>query len=949
MGFLSEYIEYMKIFRLVLFAFFFGLSAVQLFAQPVTTIPIFPTADDSVTIIYDATQGNGALAGVAPPIYAHTGVITNLSTSLTDWQHVQGVWGTADPNVFMTEIGPDLYRIKYKIRDYYGVPVDETISKMAFVFRNTDGSIVGRDVDGSDIYVDVYPAGLNVAILNPSSDPTIVNMGDNVHIDAASTHSDSLFLYLNDVLVYSTDDSTISYDVTASTPGTTWIKLKGKNATDIKYDSAYYYVVPPVTIADVPAGAHQGINYIDDSTVTLVLYAPYKNYVFAVGDYSDWQLNDDIFMHVTPDHSIYWVTLHGLTPGQEYTYQYFIDGTLWVADPLAEKVLDPWNDPYISASTYPGLIPYPTGKASGYVSVLQTAQPEYVWAVPDFTEPEDVKMVVYELLVRDFTAARNYATLTDTLPYLKALGVNAIELMPIMEFEGNDSWGYNPAFYLAPDKYYGTPDALKTFIDSAHANGMAIILDLAMNDAFGSCPLVQMWWDATLSVPASNNPYFNQYPTHDYNVGYDFNHESEATKNLRNIVYHYWLEKYHADGFRFDLAKGYTQNYTVGDIGAWGAYDASRVAIWQNISDTIRSFKPDAKLILEHFADNSEETVLSNMGFMLWGNMNYNYNEATMGWANTGGNSDLSWGSYKTRGWNDPHLVTYMESHDEERLMYKNITYGNSSNPYHDCKDVNIALERMEEAATFFFPIPGPKMVYEFGELGYDYTIEYNGHTGAKPVKWNYFSDPNRNRLYHIYSALISLKKDYPAFSTTDFSINVHDPLKTIHLNDASMDVTVLGNFQVTDGTITPVFQHTGWWYEYFSGDSIHVTDVNAGILLPPGGYRLYTDERLTSPEIPEIVETISNDNNDISVYPNPSSGNFHFESSLPENISSIGISIYDISGNMIYQDEVHNIFSHFTFDWNATDASGIPVAKGIYICRFSAGDGIVTKKVIVQ
>jgi len=463
-------------------------------AQVVTTIPLFPTVDEPVTIIFDATQGNGALADVPGPIYAHTGLITTESVSPTDWQYTQGIWGTADPEVLMTEIGDNLYQINYtSILDFYGATVDDTILQMAFVFRTTTGDIVGRDADGSDIFVNVYEDGLNVAISSPDTDPLIVNYGDNVHITAESVFSDSLYLYINGVEAVGTDLTSIVYDLSATDYGLSEIRVVAKGAGDVKEDSTYFYVIGAPDIAAVPAGLHQGINYIDDNTVTLVLYAPYKQYIFAVGEHSNWMLQEASYMHLDPDNATWWVTLTGLDVGKEYPYQYFIDGTLWVADPLAEKVLDPWNDSYISEATYPGLIDYPTGKASGIVSVFQTAQPEYTWAIPEFTPPADEDLVVYELLVRDFVAARNYQTLVDTLSYLKNLGINAIELMPVMEFEGNESWGYNPSFFIALDKYYGTREAFKIFVDSCHANGIAVILDIAMNHAFGQSPLVQMW------------------------------------------------------------------------------------------------------------------------------------------------------------------------------------------------------------------------------------------------------------------------------------------------------------------------------------------------------------------------------------------------------------------------------------------------------------------------
>src|SRR5690606_12420511 len=199
--------------------------------------------------------------------------------------------------------------------------------------------------------------------------------------------------------------------------------------------------------------------------------------------------------------------------------------------PYAEKVLDPWNDQYISTTTYPGLKPYPAGSTSGIVSILQTARPGYTWDVNNFQKPDKRNLVIYELLLRDFVGKHDWNTLRDTLNYLKKLGVNAIELLPFNEFEGNESWGYNPSFYFAPDKYYGPANTLKEFIDRCDENRIAVFVDLALNHSFGQYPLVQLYSDAVNNRPATNNPWFNPVPKHAFNVGYDMNHEKPETKD----------------------------------------------------------------------------------------------------------------------------------------------------------------------------------------------------------------------------------------------------------------------------------------------------------------------------------------------------------------------------------------------------------------------------------
>jgi len=277
-----------------------------------------------------------------------------------------------------------------------------------------------------------------------------------------------------------------------------------------------------------------------------------------------------------------------------------------VGDPYAEKILDPWNDGSIPSTTYPNLKAYPTGQTTGIVSIFQTNEPAYTWAVPNFNRPDRRSLVIYELLMRDFTAARNWQTLRDTISYFKRLGVNALKVMPFNEFDGNESWGYNPCYFLAPDKFYGTKNRLKEFIDTCHANGMAVIMDIALNHTTGANPLAALYWNSALNQPAANNPWLNETARHPFNVFNDFNHESLRTRYFTSRVIEHWLKEYKLDGFRWDLSKGFTQVNSGSNVGAWSSYDASRVAIWKRYYDTCQLKSPGSYVILEHFADKSD-------------------------------------------------------------------------------------------------------------------------------------------------------------------------------------------------------------------------------------------------------------------------------------------------------------------------------------------------------
>jgi glycosidase len=865
-------------------------------AQVVTLTPSFPTQNDNVTITFDATKGNAALTGETT-VYAHTGVITDQSSTPTSWKYVQGTWGADDSRVKMTSIGNNKFQITFNIKTYYGIPNNEQVLKLAFVFRNKDGSKVGRNSDGSDIFAEISDGGFRLSLsINPSGTPPILALTDTLHLNAASSSGSPLSLYINDSLYASsaTDTTLLSYSIPAATLGYGKHKIVTRAVfNSAAYADSAYIIIRPATASNVgltPAYVKDGINYINDSTVALQLFAPAKNYVYVTGDFNNWQLDPAYEMTKTPDGNRYWLIITGLLPGVEYSFQYSINKEqLRVADPFADKLLDQQNDPYINTETYPGLKAYPAGQTTNYVSVLQTAQTPYSWQY-SFIKPASDNLVIYELLIRDFIGKHNYQTLTDTLDYLQRLGINAIELMPFNEFEGNESWGYNTVFYFAPDKYYGTKQALKAFIDECHRRGIAVIMDMVLNHSFGQSSMVRMYFDNTTGKPL-NSPWFNADATHPYNVGYDFNHESIYTQNFVDTVLRYWINEYHIDGYRFDLSKGFTQTYNPTNVGAWSAYDQSRINIWKRIADKFRPACSDCYMILEHLGDNSEEKVLSDYGFMLWGNMNYAFNEATMGY-----NSDLSSTSYKQRGWNNPNLVSYMESHDEERIQYKNINFGSTS-PAYNVKDTIIGLSRNEAAAAILASLPGPYMIWQFGELGYDYSIDYNGRIGNKPIRWDYLEMPARKRLYDVYAALNKLRTTEPAFRTRDFSYNLSQSFKTIRLNDSSMNVIVAANFGTTAQKAAMQVAGSNWWYEYFSGDSILLAPAADTITLKAGGYAIFTTKRLITPEVTPVTglyEHIAEDAT--TLFPNPAQ---HYIT-VSNNIKIRSYRIYDLGGRKI-------------------------------------------------
>lgn len=909
---------------ILILSFFLSL---QLFAQ-VSTNPALPNENSAVTITFDATQGTAGLKDYSGDIYAHTGVITDKSTSTSDWKYVIAPWNSNIPKAKLTRVSANIYTLEISsdIRSFYGVPAGEMIKQLAFVFRSADQSKEGKATGGKDIFVTVYQEGLNVSISSPSK-INVFEKNESFTFTASASTAADLKIYQNNQEIASQNATSITKSIIIPDAGSYWLKVKATQSTLTKRDSVFVCIRETTPTETKPSGIQAGINYTDDQSATLAIYAPNKNYIFVTGDFNNWLPDNNYQMKKDGDY--YWLKINGLTPKKEYNFQYLIDGKLKIADPYTDKVSDP-EDKNISSTIYPNLITYPEGKASDRASVLQTAQTPFVWNTTNYSIPQTSKLSIYELLIRDFTTDKTYKAVQAKLDYLKRLGVNTIELMPFSEFEGNSSWGYNPNFYFAPDKAYGTKNDLKALIDECHKQGFIVVQDIVLNHAYGSCPLVKMYWNDMLNRPSADNPWFNETsPNTTYSWGYDFNHESQATKDFVDRVTQYWMTEYKIDGFRFDFTKGFTN--TPGD---GSGYDASRIAILERMASKIWEVNPKAIVILEHFAANTEEKELAAYanGMLIWGNANSTFNEAAMGY-NESGKSNFNWASYQQRGYAKPGLVAYMESHDEERQMYKTETYGNSSGIY-NTKELSTAIDRSKLTTTFFMSLAGPKMIWQFSELGYDISIDNGGRVSEKPVLWNYYDDAKRKELFNVYSAMLKLRSQFDVFTSGTETLAVNGDLKKIQLTLNDHNINVLGNFGMTEQSIIPAFQHTGTWYEFYTGVQLQVADVNATLTLKPGEYKLYSDKKI--PAFSELTTSVSPSlsSSSIQIFPNPVIDKLHVKSG--ERINEVNI--YTINGQLI--SNLHPDLNNYTIDFNAVKA-------GTYIINVKTQKDAIAYKIV--
>ena len=772
---------------------------------------------ETVTIILN---GKGTpIENFNGDVYAHTGVLTDKSTSSSNWRYTKAGWTENKPECKLKKHGNNLWTLTMKggPRAYYKVPASEKIEALAFVFRSADGKKEVKD-NGSDIFIQTVEDGLGVFITSPK-DGTFLTIGTECEISVKSQEATSVNLYRNGTQIVGSAEPSFVYTFTPSKAEDIVFTAVATNGVDTVEDSISVSVLGTTEDAARPAGVKNGVN-INGNEVTFVLYAPGKESVILLGDFNNYTPSNEYLMK--RDGSYFWTTVSGLEEGVEYGYQYFVDKSIKIGDPYATKILDPWNDKYITSATYPDLKPYPSEYTTEVVSVFEINPTKYVWKVEDFDRPKENSLAIYELLIRDFTTTRTINAVTEKLDYLETLGINAIELMPIQEFDGNDSWGYNPCYYFAADKAYGTEEDYKRFIDECHQRGIAVIVDVVFNHATGLHPYAKMWWDGGANKTASNNPFFNVDAPHNFSVFHDFKHLYSGTKEYFNDVLKFWLEEYKVDGFRFDLTKGFVQN--PGNYDA-GGYSAERIGILQGYANAIREVEPDAYIIFEHFCAVNEETELYNsVGALCWNNNAMGgYMESVMGWT---GNNKSSFADFK-KG-----RVNNIETHDEERVAYKAITWGDS----YIKNNWPVISKRLQAVYAFHFLTPYPKMMWQFGELGYDVSINANENgtvgtgdeyrTHRKPVRWNYLNNPDRKAIYDALSKIISWRTDNQEYYGQD-NLSVHSWL----VGDSNMGgkilvmdrVIVVANFTNSQTTTTVNVPSAGEWTNLITGEKVQL------------------------------------------------------------------------------------------------------------------------------
>jgi 1,4-alpha-glucan branching enzyme len=278
--------------------------------------------------------------------------------------------------------------------------------------------------------------------------------------------------------------------------------------------------------------------------VTFRVWAPNATSVYVPGEFNGWstsatKLGKDLTNGVWNG---YWsADVTSATNGQQYKYYLtYSGGSVWKHDPRARKE--------VSSST---------GAGGNDIIYDPTA---FNWTNDAPVAPALNDLVIYELHIGTFYNPNSgsglqgkFTDATNKLDYLKSLGVSAVEVLPIAEFPGTASWGYNPAdIFAADNNSYGGPDGFKTFVKACHARGLAVLLDVIHNH-YGPTDLDLWNFDGWTGGGAGGGIYFYQDSTLSSTpYGSRPNFSRQPVRDFIQQNFQMWLDECHVDGFRWD-------------------------------------------------------------------------------------------------------------------------------------------------------------------------------------------------------------------------------------------------------------------------------------------------------------------------------------------------------------------------------------------------------------
>lgn len=470
---------------------------------------------------------------------------------------------------------------------------------------------------------------------------------------------------------------------------------------------------------------------IGPNGVTFRVWAPNANRIFVMGSFNGWNENEYELKH---ENNGYWaVNVESATEGAEYKYVIY-NGEMKITK----------NDPYARKVT----------NSVGNSVVIDLYKD---WQDHQYHLPSNNNLVIYELHIGTFNRAGlndgevgNFYTAVQRLDYLRDLGINAIEIMPVMEFAGDESWGYNPAHPFAVESAYGGPEGLKHFISEAHGRGMAVIMDVVYNH-FGPSDIDLWQFDGWKENDLGGIYFYNDERA---KTPWGENRPDYGRKEVRNYLRDnalMWLDAYQCDGLRLDatavirfLENENPHNNALLDDG---------YRFLQQLNEEIRNKFPGKILIAEDLKADpvvTSDIMLNGLGFhSQWGLGFVNHlKRVLLETEDQHRNLQLVVESLFFSFNNDVfQRVIFTESHDE-------VANGSSRLPeeiHPGEADGEYAKKKSTLAAIALLTAPGIPMIFQGQEF-----ITYGHFTDTEPLDWERQSV--FNGISRMYQDLIRMR-----------------------------------------------------------------------------------------------------------------------------------------------------------------------------------------------
>lgn len=529
------------------------------------------------------------------------------------------------------------------------------------------------------------------------------------------------------------------------------------------------------------------------------LFAPRINGASVIGSFSDWQAvpmekgEDGYFRtHVELKDGIYQYKFQVQTRSPNFEPDQWVD----VIDPYATDV---------DEERTVGVVRVKDGQ-----KIVDT----YVWQHDDKYLPDNRELVIYEMHVADFTGGEvdqhkrgKYVDAIEKLDYLKGLGINAIELMPVNEYPGDYSWGYKVRHFFATESSYGSTEDLKRFIDECHARGIRVIMDGIYNHTDEECPLMLIdrnyWYYEYMHYPDDPANYWG--PEFNYS-NYDEKLDVKPAWKYVGDVVKYWVDEYHIDGIRYDAARQLADF----EFLHWLAQQALNNA----------APKPFYN-IAEHIPDTSSITAPEGPLDACWHESFRHFVLPSI----CGESFDLE----ELKQVLDPrrqgyasaiNVINYLATHDREHI-------------FRELGDRGIfdeaAFTLAKLGAVLLMTAVGIPMLWMGEEFG-EHKRKSQTVTQPKKIAWPLLEREENRDLFEYYQNLIALRKENSALLSDNIEFFHENPqskvLAYVRWNDEGSRVVVLLNFSDQDFPEYEVthFPCAGTWHDFIANTNVEAS-----------------------------------------------------------------------------------------------------------------------------